>query len=131
MVKRKSLTLAQARRSLRAFYAQKAGKRRGCGTGHKRKSSKRRSFKRGGATDKEEEKGVFGHLTGAVHGVTSGVTGAVGAVAKGATGAVGSVASTVTKPFMGGRKRSKQRRSKQKKNKQKKKSSKKKRRRRR
>ena len=41
MVKRKSLTLAQARKSLRAFYAQKAGKRRGCGSGHKRRSNKR------------------------------------------------------------------------------------------
>jgi len=47
MVKRKSLTLAQARRSLRAFYAQKAGKRRGCGSEHKRRS-KRRGNKRGG-----------------------------------------------------------------------------------
>ena len=47
MVKRKSLTLTQARRSLRAFYAQKAGKRRGCGSAHKRRS-KRRGNKRGG-----------------------------------------------------------------------------------
>lgn len=50
MVKRKSLTLAQARKSLRAFYAQKAGKRRGCGSAHKRKS-KRRGNKRGGNPD--------------------------------------------------------------------------------
>ena len=113
MVRRKSLTLAQARKSLRAFYAQKAGKRRGCGSGShkrrnsKRRNSKRRSSRRGGAAGKEEEKGLLGHLTGAVHGVTSGVTGAVGAVGKGAVGAVGSVASTVTKPFRGGRKRNK------------------------
>ena len=47
MVKRKSLTLAQARRSLKAFFAQKAGKRRGCGSAHKRRSSKRKSKRRG------------------------------------------------------------------------------------
>ena len=65
MVKRKSLTLAQARRSLRAFYAQQAGKRR---------RSRRR---RGGATHApatpataEKKKSMFGKIgTGFTKGV--------------------------------------------------------------